>query len=116
VSSSPVPLDELVAELTRLARTPGWTQLFCGPDVTAALDEALPLPSAAPPLWGDFHDATMIARMLAVDIILAADSPPGAFRLVHHHAEGTGVTCEVDGTAVSHRRCLVVLEGTLTPG
>ena len=109
----PVPLTELVAALTRLARAPGWKQLFCGPGVFAALTEALPTASPPPP-GGDFHDAGMIAKLLAVDIMLSNDHPPGGFRLLRHYDPAARqATCQVHGSTVSHTRCHVILEGTL---
>jgi hypothetical protein len=110
----PVGLDELTAALTRLARTPGSKQLLCAPDVADTLAARLPAAGPPEPPWSAFHDAGIIARLLAVDIIPTPDSPAGTFRLVRHYdPDARAATCEVHGETVSHGRCAVVLEGTL---
>jgi hypothetical protein len=108
-------LDELTEQLSRAARTPGDKQLLCARDVADALAASLPPPSP-PALPGSlFHDAGVIAELLAVTIIVTPDAPPGTFRLVSHYdPERRAISCEVRGETVVHERCRVITEGVLS--
>ena len=110
-----VDLEELTAALTRLARSRGHKVLFCAADVADTLFAELPAAGPPPSPASASYDAGIIAQMLAVDIVITPDSPPGSFRLVRHYDPvARAVTCEVRGETVSHARCAVVLQGTLT--
>ncbi len=108
-----VSLDTLLQELTREARSPGHAVLYCAQDVSNVLSAALPPTPSSPLSPCDFFTAGVIADLLAVDIVVTPDSAPGTFRLVRHY-DGHAITCEVHGETVSHARCPVILEGTLT--
>jgi hypothetical protein len=106
-------LDELTEELGRAARSPGAKQLLCARDVADALARALP-PSSPPVPGSLFYGPGVVAGLLAVDIVITPDSPPGAFRLIRHYDPGRrGISCEVRGGTVVHERCQVIAEGVL---
>lgn len=109
-----VSITELARQLTLAAQSPGGKDLFCARDVADALAQLLPQPWSPALPGSPFHATGVIAGLLAVNIIVTPDSPPGSFRLVWHYDQARRVmSCEVHGETVSHARCAVVLEGVL---
>lgn len=109
---SAVTPSGLMWQLDRSARQRGHKQLFCAPDVLDVIIGRAPPAGPRPPL--DPFGPGMVMGMLAVDLVVTPDAPPGTFRLVRHYDPAARqVTCEVHGDTVSHWRCPVVLEGTL---
>jgi hypothetical protein len=100
-----VILDELAAALNDAAtRRPGYVRLLAAPDVAAALRTYR---SPVPPPWQPAGLTPLMRNV--VQVVEAADSPPGRFRIVHHAA----CDADPDTLQVGHDGCTVLLDGTL---